>query len=199
MDKIYRILISCILLVIITGCTGARVAQQIEEMTEKQMQEKAMEEKEMIEGMIEAMEPVAENWRDIELTDVEGNKFKISDFNKPVLLESFAVWCPTCRKQQEKIKELHEEIGDTVISISLDTDPNEDEEQVIEHQNRYGFDWVFVVSPVSVTKSLIDEFGISVVNAPSAPVVLICEDLSARLLERGVKSADELKEEIGEC
>lgn len=141
-------------------------------------------------------------FNDIELTDVlTGETFKISDFaGTPILFESFAVWCPTCRKQQEKIKELHEEIGDEVISISLDTDPNEDAQQVIDHANRYEFDWRFAVSPTLFTQKLIDEFGVSVINAPSAPVVLICPDQSkARLLKRGVKSPSELKEAIASC
>ena len=43
---------------------------------------------------------------------------------------------------------------------------------------------------------LIDDFGSGVVNAPRAPTVLICPDKTARLLRSGVKSADELKEEI---
>ena len=61
-------------------------------------------------------------WKDVQLKDINTQtSFKISDFNKPILLESFAVWCPKCTSQQEKIKELHEEVGDSVISISLNT------------------------------------------------------------------------------
>jgi hypothetical protein len=42
--------------------------------------------------------PSENAWMDVELTDVAtGQKFKISDFKgKTVMLESFAVWCPTC-------------------------------------------------------------------------------------------------------
>jgi thiol-disulfide isomerase/thioredoxin len=146
----------------------------------------------------EPSEGSAIDWKETALKDViTGNTFKISDFKgKSILVESFAVWCPTCKKQQDKVKELHEEVGDTVISISLDTDPNEEEAQVIAHANENGFDWLFAVSPKELTQSLIDEFGVNVVNAPQAPVILICEDQSARLLERGVKSADKLKSEI---
>lgn len=171
-----RFAIPVFLLILIAGC--GTPPTQIKEMTKEAT----------LEG----------DWRDVELTDVlTGENFKISDFKgKPILLESFAVWCPTCRKQQEKIKELHEEVGDAVVSVSFDTDPNEEESQVIGHANKHGFDWRFVVSPPSVTKALIDEFSISVVNAPGAPVVLICEDQSARFLGRGVKSANELKQEI---
>jgi len=138
------------------------------------------------------------DWKDAELTDIiTGNKFKISDFEgKPVLLESFAVWCPTCKAQQDQIKLLHEELGDSVISISMDTDQNEDENKVLQHVNTYGYDWRFVVPPIEVTRALISEFGVTVVYAPGAPTILICEDQSTRLLRRGVKSSNDLKSEI---
>jgi thiol-disulfide isomerase/thioredoxin len=135
---------------------------------------------------------------DIELTDVAtGQKFKISDFKgKPVLLESFAVWCPTCTSQQREIKKLKEKEGEAIVHISLDTDPNEDEAKVREHIQRNGFDWYYAVSPIELTTALIDEFGLTIVNAPSAPVILICPDQSTRFLKSGVKSADQLLAEI---
>jgi thiol-disulfide isomerase/thioredoxin len=138
------------------------------------------------------------DWMNIDLGDIRtGQTFKISDFEgKPILLESFAVWCPTCTAQQGNIKELHEEVGDAVVSISLNTDPNEDFKLVRDHIEENGFDWFYAISPVEVTKALIYQFGMGVVNAPSAPVVLICPDLSTRFLGRGLKSIDKLKEEI---
>ena len=145
----------------------------------------------------------ARDWRSIEITNVlTGDNYILSEINKPILLESFAVWCPTCRKQQEKIKDLHEEPGyskEDIVSISLDTDPNEDEDKVIKHANKNNFDWIFAVSSIEMTESLIDEFGLTVVNAPSAPVVLICPGGNARLLKNGVKSVEELKSEIETC
>lgn len=150
---------------------------------------------------LKEIESLSGMWMDAELKDVRTQEaFKISDFKgKPVLLESFAVWCPICTKQQEEIKKLHEEIGDSVVSVSLDTDPDEDEAFVKEHIEKNGFDWRYAVSPVEITRSLIDDFGVGIVNAPSAPVILICEDGSARQLDRGVKDVDELKEEIAKC
>lgn len=140
-------------------------------------------------------------WSAFVLKDVRTEKaFKIDDFKgKPVLVESFAVWCPTCTKQQEEIKKLHSEVGDSVISVSLDTDPNEDETKVMEHIQRNDFDWYYSVAPAEMTKMLIDEFGVSIVNAPSAPVILVCSDGSARKLGSGVKKADELKSLVEEC
>lgn len=138
------------------------------------------------------------NWMDIELKDVTSKEmFKISDFKgKKILLESFAVWCPTCTKQQNELKKFHTEIGDDVVTINLDTDPNEDEQKVIDHVNKNGYDWRYAVSPTDLTRSLIDEFGVGIVNAPSTPVILICEDGSSRQLPSGFKSTEKLKSEL---
>lgn len=142
--------------------------------------------------------PAARSWMDIELTDVRtGQTFRISDFKgMPVLLESFAVWCPTCLRQQNETKRLLIREGDAIVHISLDTDPNEDEGRVREHLETHGFDWYFAVAPIELTNALIDDFGLGVVSASSAPVILICQDQSARFLRSGVKSADDLLQEI---
>jgi len=65
-------------------------------------------------------------WMEIELTDVAtGETFKVSDFKgKPILLESFAVWCPTCLAQQKEMKKVKQIEGENIIHISLDTDPD---------------------------------------------------------------------------
>lgn len=137
-------------------------------------------------------------WMEIELTDVRtGQKFRISDFKgKPVLLESFAVWCPTCLAQQQEIANLFYSEGEDIIHISLDTDPNEDENAVRVHLESNSLFWLFAVAPIELTRALIDEFGLQIVNAPGAPVVLICADQSTRLLGQGVKSAEKLLSEI---
>ncbi|MBT4539490.1 redoxin family protein [Candidatus Woesearchaeota archaeon] len=138
------------------------------------------------------------DWLNINLADINtGETFTINDFKgKPVLLESFAVWCPTCTNQQQQIKLLHEEIGDQVVSVSLDIDPNEDFEKVQEHINRNNFDWRYAISPAELTQALIDEFGSGIIQAPQAPIVLVCPDQTARFLPRGIKSPDDLKMEL---
>ncbi len=139
-----------------------------------------------------------EGWADIKLKNVNtGKNFTISDFEgKPVLIETFAVWCPTCTKQQKEIKRLHEELGDSFVSISLDVDPNESGKLVKKHASKNGFGWYYAVAPPELTKLLIKQFGTAIVNAPSAPVIIICEDHEARLLKRGVKSSEQLKIEL---
>ncbi len=147
----------------------------------------------------ENLEP-AQDWINFELKNVNtGEEFKISELgNQPVLLESFAVWCPTCTRQQRETKKLHEEVGDSIISISIDTDPNEDEEKVRQHTETNEFDWIYVVAPREFTQSLIDQFGVSIINAPSAPMILICDSQNVKKLGGGVKSASKLKENVKE-
>lgn len=137
------------------------------------------------------------DWRNASFTDARtGEEFKISDFEgRFVLLESFAVWCPTCVQQQKELKKFFEE-DDSIVHVSLDTDPNEDIEKVKEHISSYNFKWYFAVSPAETTQALIDEFGLQFVNAPNAPVALICPDQSARFLPSGVKTVERLKLEI---
>ena len=186
--KIISLIISLFVLSLLLGCaksTAQKDEQYLDIAPEKDAQRKPA---------ITLSEEIVET----ELTDARtGQTFKISDFKgKPALLESFAVWCPVCTQQQKKIKELHEELGDVFVSISLDTDPNEDAAKVKEAAEERGFDWYFVVSPVELTQALIDQFGVSVVDAPAAPVILVCENGSARLLKRGIKSVQDLKGEI---
>ena len=141
-------------------------------------------------------------WLATELTDVAtGETFTLAEFaGTPVLLESFAVWCPICTNQQKQVRALHEEVGDEVVSVGLNTDPNEDHDKVAAHIARHGFDWRYAVAPAELILALKEEFGVGILNAPSAPVVLICGDQSVReLLKRGVKRANFLQEQVAAC
>ena len=61
---------------------------------------------------------------------------------------------------------------------------------------RNGFDWKYSVAPGDVTQSLIGEFGTKIVNAPSVPMILICEDQSYRFLKGGLKQASDLEQAL---
>ena len=154
-----------------------------------------------LEESVEAMQNTEtdRNWRAYRLKDIKtGRLFSINEFNGPVLLQSFAVWCPKCLQQQQELKRLIAENKD-VVALSVDTDENENEAKVIEHLGKYGFEWYFVVSPSEMTQSLINEFGLGIIHAPSANVILICPGGKTTLLRSGIKSFIELKSEIEKC
>ena len=132
------------------------------------------------------------------LEDVSsGDEFSVNDFSEPVLVETFAVWCPICTRQQQEVKKLHETRKD-VVSIAVNTDPNEEKAIVKSHISKHGFDWRYAVASREFTLSLVEEFGRGIVNAPSAPVFLVCPDKKVHNLRTGVKSASELSGKIDE-
>ena len=136
-------------------------------------------------------------WKTETLKDIStDHTFTLNGFTQPVLVESFAVWCPVCTRQQEEVKKFHE-LREDVVSVAINTDHNEDEERVLEHIQKNGFDWLYAVASEDFTRSLIAEFGGGIVNAPSAPMFLICPNKQVHRLRRnGVKPASELSETI---
>ncbi|PSG99071.1 MAG: hypothetical protein BRC29_02995 [Nanohaloarchaea archaeon SW_7_43_1] len=134
------------------------------------------------------------DWKQVELEDVRsGETYTVAELEKPVLIETFAVWCTTCTKQQKETQEFHSK--SEVTSVSLNVDPEEDRENIQEHLNRHGFDWRYSISPTSLTRSLISDHGRVMVNPPSAPMVLVCKD-GERKLPTGVKPVSKLHEEV---
>lgn len=134
-------------------------------------------------------------WNTTVLEDVNsGESYTISDLEKPVLVETFAVWCSTCTAQQQQVADLKSS-GSEVTSVSLNTDPNEDASRVRDHTDRHGFGWRYSVAPPEVTSSLAERFGSSMLNPPSAPMVLVCEEGTRRLRD-GIKTSSDLEEQI---
>lgn len=134
------------------------------------------------------------DWQEVKLEDVStGKTFTVAELEKPVLVETFAVWCPTCTRQQKEIKKYHRQYD--ANSVSLDVDPNEDASKVRSHIQRHGFGWRYAVAPPQMTKLLIDRYGNSIVHPPSSPMILVCENGTRRLPD-GVKPVSKLREEV---
>lgn len=137
------------------------------------------------------------DWRSIELETVrDGETFTVDGFDRPVVLEAFAVWCPKCTRQQEELRGL----DDSVVAVSLNTDPNEDAEKVRAHAEDHGFDWRYAVAPPEMTQSLVDAFGTTVTNAPSTPVVVACPDGGASFFAgSGTTDVPTIEATAGNC
>lgn len=135
-------------------------------------------------------------WQRTELTDVlTGESFSIDGLAGPVAIQSFAVWCPKCQRQSERLADVDE----SVTVVGLNTDPNEDAEKVRQHAESNGFDWRFAVAPTEMTESLIDEFGTSVTNAPSTPIIVACDDGVAEFFSGSQQSAEQIQSAATEC
>jgi len=56
-----------------------------------------------------------------------GETFTIADFKgKVVLVETLAMWCSNCLKQQQQVYDLHQMLdSENFVSVGIDIDPNE--------------------------------------------------------------------------
>jgi cytochrome oxidase Cu insertion factor (SCO1/SenC/PrrC family) len=131
---------------------------------------------------------------------VSGQSFKISDFaGKVVLVETMAVWCSNCRRQQEQIQGLHQHMMEQttdLISISLDIDPNEDSEILKKYVKATAFDWAFAVAPAELVRLIGETYGDQFLNPPATPALIIDRHGVAHPLPFGLKSAEDLMKAV---
>lgn len=131
------------------------------------------------------------------LRDVRsGSEFTLGQLaaEKPVLLETMAIWCTTCLSQQREVVRAHD-LAD-FHSVGIDVDPNERAPDLAEYADREGFDWRFVVADQELVRLLTERFGFEVTNPPSTPTFVVI-DGTIRALDFGhVRSAEELVDEL---
>ncbi len=135
-------------------------------------------------------------WFSVPLTDVNsGSEYNITDYNgKVVLVETLAMWCSNCKKQQGEVSKLKQELGDKVTYIGFDIDPNENMENLKEYTASNNFDWVYSVVPAEVSSELAALYGNQFLNPPSTPMLIIDSEGEVHPLPFGIKSAEQLKE-----
>ena len=164
---------------------------------EPDSEEMMAEETPTAETMMEKEAAVAPPWHGVELTDVNsGTIFKIADFQgKVVLVETLAVWCSNCLRQQREVQALHELLGtrDDYISIGLDIDPNETPDVLKAHAEKHGFDWRYAITPVAVAREIGGLYGDQFLNPPSTPMLIVDRQGQAHPLPFGIKSAQALQ------
>lgn len=139
-------------------------------------------------------------WSNVELTDVNsGEGFRIADHQgQVVLVETLAVWCSNCLKQQKQVKALHEILGerDDFVSVGLDIDLNEDAGKLRGHAERNEFDWVYAVATPEVAREIGQLYGNLFLNPPSTPMLIVDRSGQVHPLPFGIKSAADLQEAL---
>jgi len=128
-----------------------------------------------------------------------GEDFTIKDFKeKVVLVETLAMWCPSCKRQQAQVKAIYEALGmdSDLIVIGLDIDPNENAEDLKAYSESNGFDWIYAIAPAEVAREIGMLYGDQFLNPPSTPLLIIDRQGMAHPLPFGIKSADDLMKYI---
>jgi thiol-disulfide isomerase/thioredoxin len=133
-----------------------------------------------------------------ELVDVRsGETFTLGELaaDRPVLVETMAIWCTTCRAQQRQVVEAHAQAE--FHSVGIDVDPNERADDLAAYAEVEGFDWRFAVADAQLVQLLTDRYGVAVTNPPSTPTLIVSTDGTVRALEFGrVRPAEELVAEL---
>lgn len=139
-------------------------------------------------------------WYSASLTNVQtGEAFTISDLKgKVVLVETMAIWCSNCKKQQGQVKALHELLGERAdfVSLGLDIDPNENSDALKSYIDGNGFDWYYAVPSVDIAREIASLYGDQFLNPPSTPMLIIDRKGVAHPLPFGIKSAEELMQAL---
>jgi thiol-disulfide isomerase/thioredoxin len=152
------------------------------------------------EGMTDQGMMEAPAWYGADLTDVNtGTAFKVADLKgKVVLVETMAVWCPTCLQQASQIQALNKLLGkrDDFVSLGLDIDQQETADVLKAYTAKNGFDWPYAVAPAAVAHEIGQLYGDQFLNPPSTPILIIDRQGQAHPLPFGVKSAQVLQEAL---
>jgi thiol-disulfide isomerase/thioredoxin len=133
-----------------------------------------------------------------ELLDVRsGESFTLSELasERPVLVETMAIWCVNCRAQQHEVVAAHD-VAD-FQSVSIDVDPNERADDLAEYADREGFDWRFVLADAELATALRDRFSPAILNPPSMPKLLISAGEVEMVGLNEQLSADEIATLVG--
>jgi hypothetical protein len=150
----------------------------------------------------EPSEPVAldsDPLHRVTLTDVRsGEEFTLGELaaEKPLLLETMAIWCTSCRAQQHNVVAAHE-LAD-FHSVSLDVEPGEQPAELAAYADREGWDWYFAKADAQLAAQLRERFGTAVVVPPGMPKILFRTDGSIEFIGLGeLYSPEQVADAVG--
>ncbi len=140
---------------------------------------------------------VAPAWATIPLTDVRtGETFTLAGAgDRVVFVEPMAVWCTSCRQQQETAREAVAVLDPSRVTwVALDVDPNETPDMLARFADENAFPFTYAIAGVELSRALADAFGAQVLSPPSTPVIVIGTDGTVTLTEFGHKSQARIAE-----
>ena len=148
-------------------------------------------------GEMSAESIMLPDWAYLETTDVStAEPFTLADYEgKVILVETMAMWCPTCYRQQEQIQALHQKLNNNpdLISISIDVDLHETPEDLAVYIADAGFAWPYTIADQDLARGIANQFGANFLNPPLAPIFVIDRHGGLHQLDYGLKSVDDLE------
>lgn len=124
-------------------------------------------------------EAEAATWLDLELTDAStGDTFTLASLaGQTVAIEPMAIWCTSCKAQQDNVKQVIDDIeAKGVHYISLGVDPNENPDSLKNYAERREYPWTFAAASTDFARAISDLFGPQILSPPSTPLIVIDEN-----------------------
>lgn len=146
---------------------------------------------------IESYNNLNDDWRHITLTDLNSNIFTINDLhNKMTIVSIMAMWCSQGLRQQQELLRLAKEDHNIKI-VSIDVDPSEAKENLLNYVNTYKFNWRFALdNDQKIRNRLFEKYGDIAINPKLTPIIIINKKGEEFLLDKGIKDHNTLVEEI---
>ena len=87
-------------------------------------------------------------------------------------------------------------LGDDVVMVSIDGDPNENAELLRRYADDLGFTWRFAIAPRELMGALSRSYGNGVLYPPSDPMFVVSAKGVPHRLPPGTKDEDLLREAV---
>lgn len=125
-----------------------------------------------------------------QLKDFSGKKVTNVDFqSRPLVLNSWAAWCPFCREELRDFAAVQKEFKDQVVIIAIDRgEPLETAKQYTDELDVTN-DLVFLLDPH-------DSFYQSIGGFSMPETIFVDRDGNIRIHKRGPMKADEIRKKI---
>ena len=121
------------------------------------------------------------------LEDWNGNEVTLADFQgKPLILNSWAVWCPFCLDELPDFAELQQEFGDSVVIIAIDrSEPTEKQKKFTDELE--------ITDKILFLNDAKDSFYQSIGGFSMPETIFVDKDGNIRLHKRGPMNVEEMK------
>jgi cytochrome oxidase Cu insertion factor (SCO1/SenC/PrrC family) len=130
-------------------------------------------------------------WHTIQLEDVTtGEQFTLAQIDEPVVIHTFATYCPTCNDQQDKLAAGYSDLSEQATLLDLSIDENDNVEDVRSHAEANNLEWRFGIAPNELTSALVDEFGQEVAFYSQSPLMIICPGGETDTVPKGSEASE---------
>lgn len=122
--------------------------------------------------------------------DYQGNQVSIADFlGTPMVLNSWAAWCPFCREELPDFATVQKEFGDQVVIIAIDRAESLETAKKYTDQLGVTDDLIFLLDPK-------DEFYKAIGGFSMPETIFVDKDGNIRQHRRGPMDVSEIRQRV---